>query len=173
MAKDKNKNKKPNAAGAPPAGAPAAAGAAKPTTAKADTGKKKAKGKKKGDILQNAAAQPDLSNLSPEQLNQLQLEEAIKESNNPAMKLKKLKSPLNIKSVLIGLLALIVLTLVGTFMYLWLGPAIDKFKFGYVLKDMLSDFGITQAFKSFFKGLGNIFSGKKWGAEIILALFIK
>lgn len=173
MAKDKKKKNKADTT--PLAGNPAADGQAfsspVPPVANAADGKKKKKEKKKkgADVLQNIGAQPDLSQLSPEQISQMQLEEAIKESTNPGMKLKKLKSPLSVKSILLNLLILIILTIVATFVFIWLFR-VDKFNFGYVAKDMLSDFGISQAFSNFFRRLGNLFTGKGWTLSVLLAL---
>ena len=48
--------------------------------------------------------------LTPEQEVQMQMEQAIKESNDPASRLKKLKSPLNVGGCLLNLLFLVVLT---------------------------------------------------------------
>ncbi len=177
MAKDKKKKNKteiPGAAAGTPN--PATAGAAGqsfsapvPPIAPIETGKKKKKkGKKGADALQTLAG-PDISQLSPEQLSQMQLEEAIKESSNPAMKLKKLRSPLNLRSILLNLLFLILLTIVATFLFIWIFR-VDKFDFGYVAKDMLSDFGITQAFTNFFRRLGNLFTGKGWTLSVLLTL---
>ena len=174
MAKDKKKKVKSDAAATAGAPNPAMAGAAgqsfsQPPVAPANEKKKKKKSKKGDDILQTLAGQPDLSNLSPEQISQMQLEEAIKESSNPAMKLKKLKSPLNVRSSLLNLLFLILLTIISTFLFIWIFR-VDNFNFGYVAKDMLSDFGITQAFSNFFKRLGNLFTGKGWTLSVLMSL---
>lgn len=122
------------------------------------TGKKakKSKKNKNNDML----SQPNLSNLSPEQLNQLQLEEAIKESNNPSMKLKKLKHPLSWKSFLLNLLILVLLTLVIAFV--WIALKVDNFNFVVVIKDLLNDSGIGPAFVGFFTKFGNWITGKGW-----------
>ena len=169
--KKKNKSENPQASGAPnPAAAAGQSFAAPQAGAPVAEPKKKKKEKKskKGDALQ-FTGQPDLSQLSPEQISQMQLEEAIKESSNPAMKLKKLRSPLNLRSILLNILFLIILTLVATFLFIWIFR-VDKFNFGYVAKDMLSDFRITQAFTNFFKRLGNLFTGKGWTLSVLLSL---
>ncbi len=74
-----------------------------------------------------------------------QLEQAIKESNDPSSQLKKLKSPISVKSCLFNILMLIVLTLV--IVIVWCVIAVDKFNFVTVVKDMSWQFGITQGFQ--------------------------
>ncbi|MCH5165691.1 MAG: hypothetical protein J1G01_04750 [Clostridiales bacterium] len=130
-AKDKSKkNKKDkNAAATPPAGAPAQGANA------------------------NGTPSVPLANLSPDQMTTAQLEQAIKESNDPGNRLKKLRSPLNIKSCLLNILILIVVTFAIVVFWCWL--AVDKFNFAHVMSDMMDKFGIT----SFFKNMGSTISG--------------
>ncbi|MDE6029838.1 MAG: hypothetical protein K2F90_05940 [Clostridiales bacterium] len=94
-----------------------------------------------------------LANLSPDQMTAAQIEQAIKESNDPNTKLKKLRSPLNWRSCLINLAILIVATFAVVILWCWL--AVDTFDFGHVMSDMFSKFGITQ----FFTNLGKTISG--------------
>ena len=82
-----------------------------------------------------------------------QIEQAIKESNDPNSKLKKLRSPLNVKSCLLNVLILIVATF--AVVILWTFLVVDTFNFGTIMSDMFSKFGITQ----FFTNLGSTISG--------------
>lgn len=127
-----------------------------PKQPKAPKGKDK---KKKGENAAAAgtpgagAASVPLANLSPEQMTAAQLEQAIKESNDPSTKLKKLRSPLNVRSCLLNVLLLIVLTL-GV-VILWCFLAVDKFSFTTVMGDMLDKFHITE----FFQNIGTTIAG--------------
>ncbi|MDE5592889.1 MAG: hypothetical protein K2I75_03045 [Clostridiales bacterium] len=94
-----------------------------------------------------------LSNLSPDQMTAAQLEQAIKESNDPNNKLKKLRSPINWRSCLINIAILIVATF--AVVILWCYLVVDTFDFGKIMSDMFSKFGITQ----FFSNLGKTISG--------------
>lgn len=94
-----------------------------------------------------------LSAMSPEQMTVAQLEQAIKESNDPESRLKKLHSPLSVKSCLLNLLFLIILTL--GIVILWCFLAVDKFNFVTVVTDMCNQFGITK----FFQSIGTTISG--------------
>ena len=127
--KDKKDKKAKGAAAAPNAGAPNAG------------------------VPPTGAQSVPLSNLSPEQMTAAQLEQAIKESNDPNTRLKKLRSPLNVRSCLLNLLILIVATL--AFVILWCWLVVDKFNFGVIMSDMFGKFGITD----FFKNLGSTISG--------------
>lgn len=143
-----------------------------PVAEKGKKGKKKDKKKKGKDAAPQM--QIDRSKLTPEQLAQLQLEEAIKESTDPSSRLKKLKSPLSVGGCL-GMLAIfIVATLLIVFIVCWI--MVDTFNPLVIAKDMCDKFGITGFFKAigdWFKGL---FGGKKETEEIIkaaLSLIIK
>lgn len=94
-----------------------------------------------------------LANLSPDQMTQAQIEQAIKESNDPNNRLKKLRSPINLRSCLLNILILIVATL--AVVILWCFLVVDKFNFGVIMSDMFGKFGITD----FFKNLGSTISG--------------
>lgn len=98
-------------------------------------------------------APADLSNLTPEQMTAAQIEQAIKESNDPNSKLKKLRSPLNVRSCLLNVLILIVATF--AVVVLWTFLVVDTFNFSTIMSDMFSKFGITQ----FFTNLGSTISG--------------
>lgn len=150
MAKNSKKPEKVKAPKAP-----------KPVKAPKAKGKNK---KNKGDVAA-AAGMPNagvpttgagsvpLANLSPEQMTAAQLEQAIKESNDPSTKLKKLRSPLNVRSCLLNVLFLIVLTF-GV-VVLWCFLAVDKFNFVTVMTDMLNKFHIIE----FFTNIGNTIAG--------------
>lgn len=126
-------------------------------------GKEKSKKNKKGaaTAAQGAAngvpsagtPSVPLANMSPEQMTAAQLEQAIKESNDPNSRLKKLRSPLNVRSCLLNILILIVLTL--AIVILWCYLAVDKFNFVTVMSDMFDKFGISE----FFKNMGSTISG--------------
>lgn len=128
------------------------------------------KDSKKKDKKAPAAATPPKGNtppvpnmqLTPEQEVQMQMEQAIKESNDPASRLKKLKSPLNVGGCLLNLLFLVVLTF--ALVYLILYFQVDKFNFVTVTKDMMDKLGVT----GFFQAIGNWFKklfGGKGGEE--------
>ena len=94
---------------------------------------------------QAGAASVPLSQMSPDQMTAAQIEQAIKESNDPTSRLKRLHSPISVKSCLLNILVLIVMTLV--IVVVWCAIAVDKFSFVTVVKDMSSQFGITQGFQ--------------------------
>ncbi len=94
-----------------------------------------------------------LANLSPDQMTAVQLEQAIKESNDPNTKLKKLRSPLNLRSCLLNILILIVATF--AIVILWSFLVVDKFSFGTIMSDMMNKFGISD----FFSNMGSTISG--------------
>lgn len=96
-----------------------------------------------------------LSTMSPDQMTSAQLEQAIKESNDPESRLKRLRSPINVRSCLLNILILIILTL--GIVILWCFLAVDKFSFGTVFSDMMHKFGIAQAFEGFWNWLSNLF----------------
>ncbi len=141
--KGKDKNKKntgnipvgePSAPGVPPTGAQSTG---VPPTAAQNAGA--------NGIPPTGAASIPLSQMMPEQMTQAQLEQAIRESNDPQSRLKKLHSPISVKSCLLNLLILIVMTIV--IVIIWCAIAVDKFNFVTVVKDMSSQFGITQGFQ--------------------------
>lgn len=100
-----------------------------------------------------AAGSVPLSQMAPDQMNTMQLEQAIKESSDPNNRLKKLRSPLNVRSCLLNILILIVLTFLVVL--LWTALAVDKFNFATVMGDMMEKFHITQ----FFKSIGTTIAG--------------
>jgi len=118
----------------------------------------KTKGRKKNiDPTTALAEQMAMENMSPEMVTQMQVEQAIKESQNPGMKLRKLRSPLNVRSCLLNVLAFVVLTLVIVFLIIafWPGVGVDQFHFPTVIGDMWVQFG----FAGFFSMIGNWFTG--------------
>lgn len=94
-----------------------------------------------------------LANMSPDQMTAAQLEQAIKESNDPNNKMTKLRSPINLRSCLLNILILVVATL--ALVILWCFLVVDTFNFGTIMSDMFGKFGITD----FFKNLGSTISG--------------
>ena len=96
--------------------------------------------------------------LTPEQEVQMQMEQDIKESNDPASRLKKLKSPLNVGGCLLNLLFLVVLTF--ALVYLILYFQVDKFNFVTVTKDMMEKLGVTGFFRAIGNWFKNLFAGK-------------
>ena len=147
-------------------------GAAPPAPMPVAQGKKAKKEKKKKG--KNAAqAQIDKSKLTAEQLAQLQLEEAIKESTDPSSRLRKLKSPLSVGGCLIMLAIFIVATILIVFFVCSL--MVDNFHPLTIAKDMLDKFGITHLFEvigDFFRNLFNGGGGDGGGesTEMIKAL---
>ncbi|MCH5160957.1 MAG: hypothetical protein J1G04_02900 [Clostridiales bacterium] len=109
--------------------------------------KKDKKNKKGGDPAANGAGgqTTPLANMSPEQMTMAQIEQSLKESTDPEARLKKLRSPVNVRSCLLNVLFLIVMTL--AIVIIWCVVAVDKFNFVTVVKDMSSQFGITQGFQ--------------------------
>ncbi|MCH5163045.1 MAG: hypothetical protein J1G38_06105 [Clostridiales bacterium] len=138
--------------------------AATPEKAKEEKKKddKKEKGKKGKKDAAAAGAPADgqaatsLANMSPEQMTAAQIEQALKESTDPESRLKRLRSPINVRSCLLNILILIVMTL--GIVILWCFLAVDKFNFGTVFSDMMSKFGISQAFEGFWNWLTGLFS---------------
>ncbi len=126
-----------------------------PKQPKAPKGKKNKKGAADGanGVPAAGAASVPLANLSPEQMTAAQLEQAIKESNDPSTRLKKLRSPLNVRSCLLNVLLLIVFTL--GIVILWCFLVVDKFNFVTIMSDMFTKFGIVD----FFKNLGSTIAG--------------
>lgn len=137
--------------------------ALKPEKVKKDKSKgkdKKGKGAPAAASTPSAPGTPDannasvpLANMSPEQMTAAQLEQAIKESNDPNTKLKKLRSPLNLRSCLLNIAVLIVFTF--GIAILWTYLVVDKFNFGFIMSDMMNKFGITD----FFSNIGTTISG--------------
>ncbi len=97
-----------------------------------------------------------LSAIPPDQMNQQQIEQALRDSSDPESRLKKLHSPISVKSCLLNLLILIVMTL--AIVIIWCLVAVDKFNFVTVVKDMSSQFGITQGFQWLWTQISGWFS---------------
>ncbi|MCL2062499.1 MAG: hypothetical protein FWH03_07770 [Firmicutes bacterium] len=141
-----------SAAGMPPTGMPN-------TMPNTMPGKKAKKGKKDKDISvaipKPTAMQEELmAQMSPEQLQQMQMEEAIKESQNPSMRLRKLKSPLSVKGCLLNILFLVVLTIIAVFAVIAIFY-VDRFNLGVIFRSMMQEFKIYD----FFQMVGGWFSG--------------
>ncbi len=98
-----------------------------------------------------------LSAMMPDQMTPQQLEQAIKESNDPESRLKKLHSPISVRSCLLNLLFLIILTL--AIVVIWCAVAVDKFNFVTVVKDMSDQFGITSGFQWLWAQISGWFGG--------------
>ncbi|MCL2234750.1 MAG: hypothetical protein FWC11_01375 [Firmicutes bacterium] len=90
---------------------------------------------------------PNLTSLSPEQMNVVQLEEALKESQNPSMRLRRLRHPINVRSCLLSVLFIVLAVAGVTLFIIWL--MVDVFDFGYVWFDATYDLGIRAFFRSF------------------------
>lgn len=150
----KNKSKKGEAPAAdvPPTGTPSTG---VPSTGMPSTGSPST-GTTANGVPSAGAASVPLSNLSPEQMTAAQIEQAIKEANDPESHLKKLRSPINVRSCLLNILFLIILTL--AVVIVWCAVAVDKFNFVTVVKDMSSQFGITQGFKWLWATISGWFS---------------
>lgn len=95
----------------------------------------------------------DRSQLTADQLTQAQLEEAIKESQDPSSRLKKLRSPFNVKSCLLNILLLVVLTVGIVLLCCFFLLDRETFSLWVVIKDIFEKFGITK----FFRAIGNWF----------------
>lgn len=118
-------------------------------------GKKGKKGKKNKKIP--AQAQIDRTKLTAEQLAQLQLEEAVKESTDPSSRLRKLKSPLSVGSCLIMLAIFIVATVLIVFFVC--SFMVDDFRPLVIAYDMLDKFGIVNAWNTVVNFFKNLFGG--------------
>lgn len=98
-----------------------------------------------------------LSAMMPDQMTAQQLEQAIKESNDPESRLKKLHSPISVKSCLLNILFLIIMTL--AIVIIWCAIAVDKFNFVRVVTDMSDKFGITSGFQWLWAQISGWFGG--------------
>lgn len=123
-------------------------------------GKKGNKDKKNKKNASDAVAnsQFDRSKMTAEQLTQAQIEEAIKESQDPSSRLKKIKSPLSVKSCLLNLMILIVLTVGIVLLVCWIKLDKETFNLWVVIKDILDKFKITDFFRSIGRWFKKIFS---------------
>lgn len=95
----------------------------------------------------------DRSQMTADQLTQAQIEEAIKESQDPASKLRKVRSPISVRNCLINILILIVLTVGIVLLCCYFMLDKETFNLGVVVKDILDKFKIT----NFFRAIGNWF----------------
>lgn len=150
-------------------------GAAPPAPADTKGKKGKKEKKKKGKAAQTEI---DKTKLTSDQLAQLQLEEAIKESTDPSSRLRKLKSPLSVGGCLIMLAIFIVATVLIVFLVC--SFMVDNFNPLTLAKDMLDKFGITHLFEVIGDFFRNLFGGGGGGdggdedaARVLLSLFKK
>ena len=141
--------------------------AAKGEAAKAEDtkGNKKGKGKDKKDKKGKGGSKIDGTNLdrskmSAEEFSQAQMEEAIKESQDPATKLKKIRSPFNVGNCLINVLVLIVLTVGIVLLICYIMLDKSTFNLWVVVKDIFDKFGITKFFQSVGAWFKKTFGGK-------------
>lgn len=125
------------------------------TPAPETKGKKDKKGKKNKKAP--AQSQIDKTKLTAEQLAQLQLEEAVKESTDPSSRLRKLKSPLSVGGCLIMLAIFIVATVLIVFFVCSL--MVDDFRPLVIAYDMLDKFGIVNAWNTVVAFFKNLFGG--------------
>ena len=148
-------------------------GAPLPTAAPDAKGKKGKKGKKNKNA--NAQTQIDKTKLTAEQLAQLQLEEAVKESTDPSSRLRKLKSPLSVGGCLIMLAIFIVATVLIVFFVC--SFMVDDFRPLVLAYDMLDKFGIVGAWNAVVTFFKNLFGGGGGDggetARILLSLICK
>ena len=110
-----------------------------------------AAGKKDGKGVADAAI--DRSQLTADQLTQAQIEEAIKESQDPSARLKKVHSPFNVRSCLLNILILVVLTIGIVLLCCYFMLDKETFNLLVVIRDIFNKFGITK----FFRSIGNWF----------------
>ena len=117
--------------------------------------------KKTGKTMELAPVyEQPMDHMTPDQVTQVQVEQAIKESQNPGMRLRKLRSPLNVRSCLLNLLFFVILTLVIAFLVIafWPGVGVDRFNFGIVVRDMWYQFGLQAFFNRIGEWFSNLFS---------------
>lgn len=98
----------------------------------------------------------DRKKVTPEELTQAQIEEAIKESQDPSTKLRKLRSPVSVRNCLINLLVLIVLTVGITLLCCYIMLDKETFSLSVVVKDIFDKLGVTKVFRAvvnWFKGI--------------------
>lgn len=104
-----------------------------------------AKGKKSKKASKKISdEQIDRSKLTADQMTQAQIEEAIKESQDPTSRLKKLRSPLSVKGCLLNILILVVLTVAIVLLCCYLMLDKETFDLGVVVYDMLENFGVIK-----------------------------
>lgn len=134
----------------------AAAGGASAQSSQADA--QKDKKKKKGAKQKISDIQLDRSKMTADQMTQAQIEEAIKESQDPSSRLKKLRSPLSVKGCLLNILILVVLTVAIVILCCYLLLDKETFNLWVVIKDLFDKFGITKAWNTVVGWFKNLFS---------------
>lgn len=142
--KEKNKKKGKAETAAPSSATPSAQG-----------GQIKQGGAKNGGApAQNINdMQLDRSKVTAEELTQAQIEEAIKESQDPTTKLKKLRSPLSVRGCLLNILILVVLTVGIVLLCCYFMLDHETFNLWVVIKDMSEKLGVT----GFFRKIAGVF----------------
>ena len=96
--------------------------------------------------------------MTADQMTQAQIEEAIKESQDPSSRLKKLRSPLSVKGCLLNILILVVLTVAIVILCCYLLLDKETFNLWVVIKDLFDKFGITKAWNTVVGWFKNLFS---------------
>lgn len=100
----------------------------------------------------------DRSRITAADMTQAQIEEAIKESQDPSSRLKKLRSPLSIRSCLLNILILVAVTVAIVILCCYLLLDKQTFNLGVVLKDMLNKIPTEKhSIMWLFKTIGNWF----------------
>ena len=124
-----------------------------------DNGGKKKKNKN-GDANAVQFDPLAMDNLSPDQVTQMQVEQAIRESQNPGMRLRKLRSPLSVRSCLLNLLFFIILTLIIVFLVVAFSNwGVERFNFGVTVRSMWYQFGLQGFFRRVGDWFANLFTG--------------
>lgn len=100
----------------------------------------------------------DRTRMTAADMTQAQIEEAIKESQDPSSRLKKLRSPLSIRSCLLNILILVLVTVAIVILCCYLLLDKQTFNLGVVLKDMLHKIPTEKhSVMWLFKTIGNWF----------------
>ncbi len=111
-----------------------------------------------GAAAMNANMEIDRSKLTAEQMTQVQIEEAIKESQDPSSKLKKLRSPLSVRGCLLNIVVLIILTVAIVILCCYLMLDRETFNLWVVLKDIFDKMGVTHVVEVVIDWFKSIFS---------------
>ncbi len=102
----------------------------------------------------------DRSQMTADQMTQAQIEEAIKESQDPSSRLKKLRSPFSVRSCLLNLLILVVLTVGIVLLCCYFMLDKETFNLWVVIKDMLGKVPTEKhSVLWFFKTIGSKIKG--------------
>ncbi len=145
--KEKNKKKGSAQTAAPSSAASSAQGNQHPK------GKAQSQNANKVPVNNINDMQLDRSKVTAEELTQAQIEEAIKESQDPTTKLKKLRSPLSVRGCLLNILILVVLTVGIVLLCCYFMLDHETFNLWVVIKDMSEKLGVT----GFFRKIAGVF----------------